>query len=35
MNIFTAELLEEAAGRLDELEAIAGDEHVLFLGRRP
>ena len=34
MNVFTAERLEEAAGGLDEREAIAGDGYALFLGRR-
>jgi hypothetical protein len=31
MNVFTAELLEDAAGGLDDLERLAGDEYVVFL----
>ena len=31
MNVFTAELLEEAAGGFDELEQLAEDDFVLFL----
>jgi hypothetical protein len=31
MNVFTAELLEQAAGGLDELERLADEDYVLFL----
>jgi FRG domain len=31
MNVFTAELLEEAAGGLDALEALADEDYVVFL----
>lgn len=31
MNVFTAELLEEAAGGLDDLEHLADEEYVVFL----